>query len=88
MDGNKMEDNDFGFTAMTFDDISAVLEESKNAEIHSVEEGYKNKIETLKKMILALLNNLAANPEKEYIYWPNRVEKIKEQIEKVKKISG
>ena len=84
----KMEDNDFGFTAMTFDDISAVLEQSKNAEINSVEENYKNKIETLKKMILALLNNLAANPEKEYIYWPNRVEKIKEQIEKVKKITG
>lgn len=83
-----MEDNDFGFTAMTFDDISAVLEQSKNAEINTVEENYKNKIETLKKMILALLNNLAANPEKEYIYWPNRVEKIKEQIEKVKKISG
>lgn len=84
----KMEENDFGFTAMTFDDISAILEESKNAEINSVEEQYKNKIETLKKMILALLNNLASNPEKEYIYWPNRVEKIKEQIEKVKKITG
>ncbi len=83
-----MEENDFGFTAMTFDDISAILEESKNAEINSVEEQYKNKIETLKKMILALLNNLASNPEKEYIYWPNRVEKIKEQIEKVKKITG
>ena len=80
--------SDFGFTAMTFDDISAVLEQSKNAEINSVEENYKNKIETLKKMILALLNNLAANPEKEYIYWPNRVEKIKEQIEKVNKITG
>jgi len=83
-----MEENDFGFTAMTFDDISAILEESKNAEINTVEEQYKNKIETLKKMILALLNNLASNPEKEYIYWPNRVEKIKEQIEKVKKIAG
>lgn len=82
------EENDFGFTAMTFDDISAILEESKNAEINTVEEQYKNKIETLKKMILALLNNLASNPEKEYIYWPNRVEKIKEQIEKVKKIAG
>ena len=80
--------SDFGFTAMTFDDISAVLEQSKNAEINTVEENYKNKIETLKKMILALLNNLAANPEKEYIYWPNRVEKIKEQIEKVNKITG
>jgi archaellum component FlaC len=86
--GIKMEENDFGFTAMTFDDISAILEESKNAEINTVEEQYKNKIETLKKMILALLNNLASNPEKEYIYWPNRVEKIKEQIEKVKKIAG
>jgi hypothetical protein len=88
MEMKSEEESDFGFTAMTFDDISAVLEQSKNAEINTVEENYKNKIETLKKMILALLNNLAANPEKEYIYWPNRVEKIKEQIEKVNKITG
>ena len=81
-----MEENDFGFTAMTFDDISAILEETKNAEINSVEEQYKKKIEILKKMMLTLLNNLAANPEKEYIYWPNRVEKIKQQIEKINKI--
>jgi hypothetical protein len=26
--------------------------------------------------ILPLLSNLKANPEKDYIYWPNRVEKV------------
>lgn len=84
----KMEDNDFGFTAMTFDDISSVLKETKETEINNVEEQYKKKIESLKKIIIPLLNNLCSNPEKEYIYWPNRVEKIKEQIEKVNKITG
>ena len=45
MEMKSEEESDFGFTAMTFDDISAVLEQSKNAEIDSVEENYKNKIE-------------------------------------------
>jgi len=84
----KMQENDFGFTAMTFEDISSVLKKDKEKEIISVEEQYKNKIESLKKIIIPLLNNLSANPEKEYIYWPNRIEKIKEQIEKVNKITG
>jgi len=26
--------------------------------------------------ILPLLSNLKANPEKDYIYWPNRTEKV------------
>ena len=28
-------------------------------------------------MITPLLNNLMLNPSKNYIYWPNRVEKMK-----------
>ena len=35
---------------------------------------------------MPLLHNLAANPEKEYIYWPGRTEKVKAFIDKVNKI--
>lgn len=41
------------------------------------------KLVELEKMIVPLLVNLMRNPEKEYIYWPNRKEKIQEQIDKV-----
>lgn len=41
------------------------------------------KIEGLVKMIMPLLNNLMTEPSKEYIYWPDRVEKIKKFKAKV-----
>lgn len=41
------------------------------------------KLVELEKMIVPLLVNLMRNPEKEYIYWPNRKEKIQEQIDRV-----
>ena len=34
-------------------------------------------------LILPLLNNLMASPEKPTIYWPNRVEKVAEFKEKI-----
>ena len=34
------------------------------------------KLDKLYNSITPLLNNLKANPEKEYILWPNRVEKV------------
>lgn len=47
-----------------------------------IEETSKKLVE-LEKMIVPLLVNLMRNPEKEYIYWPNRKDKIQEQIDKV-----
>jgi hypothetical protein len=41
------------------------------------------KLMDLEKMIIPLLVNLMKNPDKEYIYWPNRKEKIQEQIDKI-----
>ena len=43
----------------------------------------KAKLVELEKMIVPLLVNLMKNSEKEYIYWPNRREKIQEQIDKI-----
>ena len=80
--------NDFGFTAMTFEDISSVLKENQKDEIKTTEEKYQKKINSLSDIIIPLLNNLCKNPDKEYIYWPNRVEKIEKQIQKVNNILG
>ena len=41
------------------------------------------KLMDLEKMIIPLLVNLMKNPDKEYIYWPGRKEKIQEQIDKI-----
>lgn len=41
------------------------------------------KLMELEKMIVPLLVNLMKNPDKEYIYWPNRKDKIQEQIDRI-----
>lgn len=75
-----MDDNDlfdFGFTAVNEDELEAVQQLSTQAEeATSLEE----RVNKLYNSITPLLNQLKANPSKEYIYWPNRVEKI-EQFE-------
>jgi len=41
------------------------------------------KLKELEQIIMPLLINLMKTPDKEYIYWPNRKEKIQEQIDKI-----
>jgi hypothetical protein len=43
-----------------------------------------DKAQGMYNMILPLLNNLMANPEKEYIHWPDRVKKIESFKKKLK----
>lgn len=68
---------DFGFTAVDESELEAVQQittkaSSTEAEVKVLE----NKINSLYNAILPLLSNLKKNPEKEYILWPNRTEKI------------
>lgn len=44
-----------------------------------------DKVQGIYNMILPLLNNLMANPEKEMIHWPDRVKKIEAFKAKLKK---
>lgn len=69
------EFNDFGFTAVDEDELQVVQNAATSTE------DYKNRLDEMYNSILPLLNNLKLNPEKEYILWPNRLEKI-EQFEK------
>ena len=72
---------DFGFTAVDESELEAVQKATTKVESTSskVEETEEN-LNKLYNAILPLLNNLKKNPEKEYILWPNRVEKV-EQFE-------
>ncbi len=68
---------DFGFTAVTEDELQAVQDAQKQVGDVSVEaQSTQDKLEKLYNSIQPLLNNLKANPEKDYIYWPNRLERV------------
>jgi hypothetical protein len=72
---------DFGFTAVDESELNVYQEaQQKVEETTEVANATQDKIDTLYNAIQPLLNNLKANPEKEYILWPNRLEKI-EQFE-------
>lgn len=72
---------DFGFTAVDEAELEAVQQASAAVkETSSNVEQLQAKVDSLYNAIIPLLNNLKKNPEKEYILWPNRLEKV-EQFE-------
>ena len=52
-----------------------------------LEEKYIEDMSKIEQLILPLLYNLMKNPDKDYIYWPNREEIITKQIEKIKDVT-
>tara|TARA_X000000950_G_scaffold280298_1_gene374658 strand:+ start:1406 stop:1672 length:267 start_codon:yes stop_codon:yes gene_type:complete len=76
---NDLLDFDFGFTAVDENELEAVQKASSKIESTSSKaEDLEDKLNNLYNAILPLLSNLKKNPEKEYILWPNRTEKIEE----------
>ena len=73
------------------DTIQTMLTLEVDARKKELEEKYQEEnqqvFKNLEKMIIQLLKNLMKNPEKEYIYWPNRTEKIQKQIDKILEIT-
>ena len=68
---------DFGFTAVDESELEAVQQISTKASSTEAEvKVLEDKLNNLYNAILPLLSNLKKNPEKEYILWPNRTEKI------------
>ena len=84
--------DDFGFSAVSEEELKALEKrlaedvKQKSKQLEDIETTYKGKLEQLYKAVMPLLHNLAANPEKEYIYWPNRTEKVKGFIDRVNAI--
>lgn len=68
---------DFGFTAVDEDELSAVQEAKTTlTQVSTTAETTQERLDRLYNAVMPLLTNLKANPEKEYILWPNRTEKI------------
>lgn len=73
--------DDFGFTAVDESELNVYQEaQQKVEETTQAVNATQDKVDALYNAIQPLLNNLKANPEKEYILWPQRLEKI-EQFE-------
>ena len=78
---------DFGFTAVTEDELTTVQEANKTAIALSEQTDNKqNQLDSLYNAIIPLLNNLKMNPEKDYILWPNRLAKVEEFEDHLQKI--
>jgi hypothetical protein len=83
------ESFDFGFSIVDEGELDVLQEAqdtitSVSAEAATLDE----RLTKLYSMVVPLLNNLAKNPDKNYIHWPNRVKKIEEfraQLDKVYK---
>ena len=85
---------DFGFTVVDESELEAVKKTQDTA--NDAEQLAINRLETIKSVqakldklynaITPLLNNLKKNPEKECILWPNRVDKVEEFEDHLRKI--
>tara|TARA_B100000212_G_C26957319_1_gene356924 strand:- start:219 stop:488 length:270 start_codon:yes stop_codon:yes gene_type:complete len=80
-------DFDFGFTAVTEDELDVVKKTQDS--VNDAEKLATSTQDTLDKLynaIIPLLTNLKKNPEKEYILWPNRLEKVEQFEDHIQKI--
>jgi len=70
---NERSKFDFGFS-LEDENFMAPAKQEEIQGLQDAEVRLKNVVD----MILPLLNNLMASPEKPTIYWPNRSEKVEE----------
>lgn len=86
------DDFDFGFSAVSEDELKALEKQlseqvaQKDTEIELLSKTYEEKLNTLYKMVMPLLKNLARDADKDYIYWPDRQKKMVDFIAKVEKV--
>ena len=70
---------DFGFSAVDESELESFQKATAEAEEASATAStYEEKLNNLYNAIVPLLSNLKKNPEKDYIYWPNRLQKLEE----------
>lgn len=82
-------EEDFGFSLVSEEELKAheealkkKVEEQSKAVVQTATE-LTDKLHGLRQMIMPLLNNLAKDPDKTYIFWPDRADKIKAFIKKI-----
>lgn len=80
-------DFDFGFTAVDETELKAVQQTQALAnDAEQMATTAQDKLDRLYNAVQPLLSNLKKNPEKEYILWPNRIEKVDQFEDMLRKI--
>lgn len=81
------ESFDFGFSIVDEGELEVLQEAQDTITTVSAEAGaLEERLNKLYNMMMPLLNNLAKNPDKNYIFWPNRlvkIEQFRDQLDKV-----
>lgn len=78
---------DFGFTAVDEDELSSVQSIKQEAQKASASsEIVQDRLDRLYNAITPLINNLKKSPEKEYLLWPDRLEKVEAFEDHLQKI--
>jgi len=68
---------DFGFSAVTLDELEVIQETTSKLEESDAESTeLRRRLDAVYAAVQPLLNNLKNDPSKDYIYWPQRMEKI------------
>lgn len=80
------DDDDFGFTFANEDDIVTTNQEfsSLSDQVNDL----KMRLQAVNKIFMPLLTNLAKDPDKPMIKWPNRKEIIDKQIKKLNQLTN
>lgn len=85
-------DDDFGFSLVSESELKSYEQQLKKkveeqtrvvAQTSEQTKQMQDKLHTLRDMVMPLLNNLAKDPSKEYILWPDRAVKIQAFIKKI-----
>lgn len=78
---------DFGFTLVDENELEVVQQAQQAVSLNTTAViSTQEKLDKLFNAIQPLLSNLKQNPEKEYILWPNRLEKIEQFEDHIQKL--
>jgi hypothetical protein len=68
---------DFGFSAVNEDELESIkILEKKAKDTEFIAADTQDKLQRMYSMVLPLIDNLMQDPDKSYIHWPNRKEKL------------
>jgi hypothetical protein len=81
------ESFDFGFSIVDEQELDVLqAAEEKLTVVSGNADALQDRMNKLYNMIIPLLNNLAKNPDKNYIFWPDRhvkIEQFRDALDKV-----
>ena len=90
------ESFDFGFSAVDESELDSIKELEAKAQTlaqkvmdnEQLGAAVNEKLTKMYNMIVPLLDNLAKDPDKSYIYWPDRQKKLAQFKQKLKEVVG